>query len=251
MHKPSVGAPFDFTAMQTRYQSGEWRGFVFRDLVMDDLRPRRNEGTQIVALDIGCGHGFDGHPDPQALIASVCTELIGIEPDTEIAIPKHFSQVHHSSFEDAPIPPDSVDVAYAVMVLEHLDQPEAFLRKLHTTLKPGGVFWGFTVDSRHWFAQASTTLKKIGLKDAYLSLLHGGRGSERYENYPVHYLFNTPETVTRLTGSFSRCDVMSLWKRNQTHFYFPRGLKWMGNLLDSIYGVFGRRGSVLVVRIQK
>ncbi len=242
---------FNFSETRRRYESGEWRGFVFRDLVVAELEARKRTHKNIVALDIGCGHGFDGHPDPQITIAQHCDLLIGIEPDTEIAIPKHFQQMHYTSLEGAPLEKNAVDVAYAVMVLEHLDQPEAFLAKLHASLKDGGVFWGFTVDSRHWFAPASDLLKALGLKDRYLSSLHGSRGGDRYENYPVHYLYNTPEKVAALSAAFSRCDVISLWKAGQTNFYFPSALKWVGSLLDAIYGLFGRKGSVLVVRLQK
>jgi SAM-dependent methyltransferase len=251
MSKSTLPPAFDKAQLQQAFLATSWRGFVFRDLVINELKEKRKAGGKLVALDIGCGHGFDAAAEPQEQIAALCDELVGIEPDKDIAIPKYFHRVYASSFEAAPIEAQSVDVAFAVMVLEHLDQPKEFLAQLDHCLKPGGVFWGFTVDSRHWFARASNFLKSLGLKDMYLSMLHGNRGGERYENYPVHYRFNRPEQIEPLVGAFSRCDIQSLWRKNQTRFYFPNGLKWVGNSLDFIYGLFGRRGSVLVVRIQK
>jgi SAM-dependent methyltransferase len=242
---------FDPAAIQARYQGGSWRGFVFRDLVLDDIAKLKATGREITALDIGCGHGFDGHPDPQKAIGAQCTRFIGIEPDTDIKIPEFFSDPIYALLETANLAPDSIDIAYAVMVLEHVENPTEFMRTLHTCMRHGGVFWGFTVDSRHWFASASNTLAKLKLKDKYLSFLHGARGEERYENYPVAYKLNTLEDVRRYAGAFKKVDVVSLYKWNQTHYYFPKGLRWVGNALDVVGGWFGRRGSVLVIRLEK
>jgi SAM-dependent methyltransferase len=238
--------------IERRYQSGEWRGFGFRDCVLNELAQMKSAGrSDLVALDIGCGHGFDGHPDPQRLIGEQCTRLVGIEPDKDIKIPDFFSETHYCTLEESSIAPNSVDVAFAVMVLEHVTDPDAFVARLHKVLKPGGVFWGFTVDARHWFSLASNFLARTKLKDKYLTSLHGSRGEERYENYPVAYKFNRPDDIARYTKNFAHTDVMSLWKKNQTGYYFPGALKFVGNGLDALWGTVSSKGSVLVVRMEK
>ena len=87
---------------------------------------------------------------------------------------------------------DAVHVAYSAFVLEHLPRPFRFWRALHNCLVQGGVFWGFTVDSRHPFAAASASRAGLHVKDRYLDWLRGSRGTERYENYRTFYSANTP-----------------------------------------------------------
>jgi 2-polyprenyl-3-methyl-5-hydroxy-6-metoxy-1,4-benzoquinol methylase len=113
------------------------------------------------ALDIGCGHGFDGDGDLQRSLAEQANRFIGIEPDTQIQPPAYFTEVHPCTFEDAPLAPDSVHAAYSAFVLEHVEQPALFWRKLHGCLAPGGVFWGFTVDARHPFSAVSLAAGKL------------------------------------------------------------------------------------------
>jgi len=48
-----------------------------------------------------------------------------------------------------------IDIAFACMVQEHLTTPQLFFDRLCDCLKPGGIFWGFTVDARHPFVAAS------------------------------------------------------------------------------------------------
>ena len=71
------------------------------------------------------------------------------------------------------------------MVLEHLADPRTFFEKVHTVLRPQGVFWGFTVDARHPFVTASVVSEKLHVKDLYLNIMFGKRGEGRYENYGV------------------------------------------------------------------
>jgi SAM-dependent methyltransferase len=57
-------------------------------------------------------------------------------------------------------PPDSLDAVFAWMVVEHLENPAAVLRKIAAALKPGGYFvfsvpnagsWEFGVFRERWY----------------------------------------------------------------------------------------------------
>src|SRR4029079_17552323 len=111
-----------------RYRNGEWRDRIFRDMIVDDLQP---QGKNLTFLDIGCGHGFDGDVPLQESIAHVAGTFLGVEPDASITPGPSLHAVHRCFFEDAPLEPGSVDVAYAIMVLEHLPEPRRFWDKLH------------------------------------------------------------------------------------------------------------------------
>jgi SAM-dependent methyltransferase len=210
--------------------SSTWRTPVLREMVLRDIRSLGGDGT---VLDIGCGRGFDDHPDSQRIIAAHCRRMVGVEPDACVAVPECFDEVHATTFEGAALLPESVDVAYAVMVLEHVEDPGAFWRKLAYVLKPGGVFWGFTVNGAHWFAPISLAMGRAGLKSFYLDLVHGARGSSRFIDYPVRYRCNTDAEVARHASGFSGFEIKSFGEIGGASFYFPRVLRPAVRMFDS------------------
>lgn len=233
-----------------RYSRGEWRAPIFRDLILADAH-KLAQDRGLVLLDIGCGGGFDGDAKIQASLAEVASQYIGIEPDIDIELGAIFTTVYRCRFEDAPIPPASVHMAFAVMVLEHFADPQVFWGKVHMLLRPGGVFWGFTVDARHWFMAASLLTERLHIKDWYLHLLHGTRGQDRYQNYAVYYRSNTPEQIERMTQSFRARTILNFHRVGQLDFYFPTGFRWLGRSLDRLAIRRGWPGSIMAVRVAK
>lgn len=238
----------DWSAYRDRFKRGEWRAPIFRDLILDDMRARQRPLT---VLDIGCGCGFDRDIRLQKSIAADADRYIGIEPDPEILIEPIFSALHRCRFEDAPVPPASIDVAFAVMVLEHIAEPKPFLSKLANVLADNGVFWGFTMDARHYFTRLSRWADALGVKDRYLDALHGARGSQRYENYPVFYRLNAPKQFQRHAATFSRMDFISFARVGQLNHYVPRPLRFVTNFVDRLAMALGVPGSIIAVRLRK
>lgn len=237
-----------WNAYLERYRSGLWRAPIFRDLVLADVQ-RFEERCRV--LDIGCGRGFDDDLTLQKSIASASSAYIGVEPDREIPLGCCFTESHCCLFEDAPIPPDSVDVAFAVMVLEHIPSPQTFWSKLFEVLRPGGVFWGFTMDARHWFCTISNWAGRLRVKDFYLDRVHGRKREGRYENYPVFYRSNTPGEITSYATQFQSCEFINFSKIGELDYYLPGPLKRVGHALDRRTLRRGKPGSVLAVRAVK
>ena len=236
---------------QKRFRGNEWRALVFRDLILDDAKALRKERENLVLLDIGCGCGFDGSLKLQNDFVKVAGQFFGIEPDQDTKISGPFTSTYSCLFEDTDIPPSSVDIAFAVMVLEHLASPQSFIDKLFACLRPGGVFWGFTVDVRHPFVVASRLSERVHLKDRYLTWLHGSRGQDRYRNHPTYYRCNTPHQIESLTKSFSKCAVVNFKASNQLDYYFPAALRWLGTGYCRLAMTMGWPGSILAVRLEK
>lgn len=233
-----------------RFAQGERRAHIFRDLILADAAAaERREGLSI--LDIGCGGGFDKSAPVQECIGRVADRYIGVEPDPEIKVADVFDSTYRCCFEDASIEPESIDIAFSVMVLEHFEHPQEFWNKVHATLKDGGVFWGFTVDARHWFVTASLLMERLRIKDAYLDMLHGKRGESRYANYGVFYRTNTPDQIAALTSEFSSTTVLNFHRVGQLDYYFPPALRWVGRTVDRLAGAMGLPGSILAVRVEK
>jgi SAM-dependent methyltransferase len=231
-----------------RYRRGEWRDRILHDLILDDARRR---GGALTFLDIGCGRGFGGDLRLQQSLARAAGRYIGIEPDPAMDPGPHVSERLCCFFEEAPLPAASVDVAFANMVLEHLEEPAAFWDRLHAVLRDGGVFWGLTMDARHWFCRASLWAERLKVKDLYLTALRGRRGEARYENYPVYYRSNTPEQIARYTRRFRSCETLNFARVGQCNYYVPRLLQPLANWLDRRALRRGRPGTVLAVRVEK
>lgn len=241
---------FDWSKYFQRYQAGELRSSIFCDMIIDEIRSMDLLGRATV-LDIGCGIEFDGAPGLREKIAGSAGKYIGVEPDPMVEPSSVLSEFHRSVLEDAQIDPSSIDVAFSVMVLEHVESPEIFWRKLHDVLKPGGVFWGFTVNSRHWFAFVSRLMKALKIKDLYLDRLHGKAAEDRYINYPVHYRCNSTRKVAQLSRDFSSLEAKTFHRLGQCNYYFPLKLRWIGSMADRVTMGLGMEGSVLVFRLQK
>lgn len=237
-----------WTAYLERYRNGEWRDRIFHDMIVADARARSGGPT---ILDIGCGRGFDGNVPLQETMARLSSAYIGVEPDPTVTPGSCFSEVHRCRFEDAPIPPASVDVAYAIMVLEHLAAPQTFWDKVWEVLREGGVFWALTVDARHWFCRASWWSERLRIKDLYLDAVLGRRGTERYENYPVHYRCNTPRQVRAYTDRFRSCDFINFARVGQLNTVLVRPLHRLASYFDRRAIRKGKPGTLLFVRAVK
>lgn len=237
-----------FCTYLERYRRGEWRAVVFRDMILSDAAIF---GPECTIADIGCGSGFDGDHRLQISIAAAAGKYIGIEPSTERVLGSEFTTVYRCPLEVAPIPDASVDVAFAVMVLEHLEFPQAFWDKVHAILRPGGIFWGFTMDSRHWFTTVSRLAESMHIKDLYLHLLYGERGVDRYENYPTFYRSNSPRQLEPLTKAFHSRLFLNLRATGQLDYYFPNRLQWLARYLERIFPGREDSGTLLAVRVER
>ena len=100
--------------------------------------------------------------------------------------------------ETAQLPEDNFDVAYSSMVMEHLTDPEAFMKAICRCLKPGGVYLFVTPNGRNLVVRAGRGLRRIHLLEIVLRLVKGKQQVDEY-HYPVQYRFNTPEVIDLIT----------------------------------------------------
>lgn len=228
-----------------RYQKGAPRNQILYDLITTSLpqhhRPR--------LIDIGCGHGIDLNQELQHSL-SRRGELIGIEPDTEITPATCFSSLHRCFFEQADLPHESADTIYCFMVLEHIQDPQAFWNKVHDILVPEGHFWAITVDARSLFAVISRWMDQLCLKDLYMGRVRD-RNPNDHEMYPTHYRTNSPRTIGRYTRLFRESHFLSLHRVGQTAYYVPRNLRFLSKAYDRTILRLGWPGSILLVHLQK
>ncbi len=238
----------NFAQATQSYRDGTCRDRVIHDLILEDVK---QFSSPVTMLDIGCGRGFDGDQPLQEELVRAVDNYIGIEPDEAIVQEPYLKDVRRCFFEDVDLPPESVHVAFTIMVLEHLANPQSFWDKLHEVLVPGGVFWGMTVDARHWFCTASQWSERLRVKNLYLSWLMGERGTERYENYPVFYRCNTSESVEGFATDFSSVTCFNLMRIGQCDPIFPKFMQPLSRHMERRALRRDKPGTLMLVRVQK
>jgi SAM-dependent methyltransferase len=243
-----AGEGDEWSVRLARLRTEEWRTPIFFEIVSQEIGARTGARRPTV-LDIGCGLGFDTHLQYQQALSTQAGRFIGIEPDRAIDPPKLFTEVYHTTLEEAPIAPGSVDVAYAIMVLEHVAEPAAFWSKLHEILAPGGVFVAFSVNGAHWFASIARFMSIIKLKSSYLDLLRGKRGTgiERYDDYPVYYRTNTVRQIRRHARQFRVIRTDLFGATGNVASYAPSRLQPTVRAVDSLaYRLLGQSINIAI-----
>lgn len=244
-----VDAAEHWTVYLQRYRAGQWRDRIFRDMILADAQ---RLGPRPTILDIGCGDGFDGSVPLQRSIGGASGRFIGVEPDSSVPLGDYFTETHRCRFEEAPLAAGSIDLAYSVMVLEHLPDPQPFWNKLHEVLAVGGVFWGLTIDARHLYSRLSLYADRLGVKNFYLDRVLGPAADQgRYQNYPTYYRTNSPRQVRWLARAFRSCDCTNFSRVGQWSAFLPRGLREIADHIDRIAIRRGRPGTLLIVRAIK
>ena len=139
-------------------------------------------------LDVGCGPGLT---DPFRFVRRAAAELHGLDPGPDVLAHPDLDHRWQATLEDADVPAEGYDVAYAYNVLEHVARPAEFLRAVHRLLKPGGVFWAMTPSARHPFVIMAWTAEAAGLKERIAARRAG------VNDYPSPYRLNSPRAIRR------------------------------------------------------
>ena len=139
------------------------------------------------ALEVGCGSGRF-----LLELAELGWDVQGIEPSPAAVAEfrkNHDLPVTVGTIGEAEIPPASLDLVVALMVLEHLHDPLADARKMASWIRPGGSLmgsvpncssWEFRVFGPEWFAlQVPTHLSHFSPRSLGRLLVEAGFDTPR------------------------------------------------------------------------
>lgn len=183
-------------------------------------------------LDVGGGGSFYDFP---SRLRDSASRIVGVDPDPKVLERPWFDEAHAVTVEkyarhvierkrdDS----HGFDLALCVYVVEHVEDPTAFLSAIRSLLNPGGSCFGVTPNLWHYFGLCSRVASLIGIEDW---LLHKVRPSELIEAYhsPVRYHMNSVRSLAAesLAAGFRSVEFRTLEHPGMFETYFPPQLQW-------------------------
>ncbi len=124
------------------------------DMVVRALEQRHIQGECIA--DVGCGQG-----DLFACVRARFARYVGIDAVRYEDFPEE-AEFCHLDLDSGGIPlaPGSADVVAAIEVIEHLENPREFVRKLVRVAKPGGWVIVTTPNQLSWLSLLTLVVKQ-------------------------------------------------------------------------------------------
>ena len=202
-------------------------------------------------LDVGCGrHIFPANPLLAAELAGRCSRLVGVDPDATILENQLLQHRVQSSLDDY-VTDETFDLVTLRMVVEHVQQPQAFMASLARLVREKGLVVVYTVDRWSPTAMAAAVVPH--------SLHHPVKAklwaTEERDTFPVAYRMNDRRTLQRLfagagfdTVSFAYlpdCSVTSRYPRlHATELALWHTMKTMrlGYFERCLLGVYQKAG---------
>jgi SAM-dependent methyltransferase len=189
-------------------------------------------------LDLGCGANTD-----LASYRSAEREVWGtdLQPHPDLRHAEWFRVMGAGGA--VPFPDGYFDLVVAVMVLEHVADPQRFLQEVKRVLRPGGRFVGHTISGCHY---VTWVRRLIGLFPHSLNqrLVRRLYGRPAVDTFPAYYRLNRLGQIQR-AGRRAGLRVTGLRRyADPGYFNFSKTLQSLAVLTDwSLEGVaagFGR-----------
>ena len=171
------------------------------------LHARGAAGT---LADIGCGTG-----DLVREVGDRFTAVVGVDAVRYEGLPPHVT-FKRADLDGGPLPLDgaSVDVAAAVEVIEHLENPRAFARELVRITRPGG-----------WIA--ITTPNQLSVLSLLTLAVKGRFSAFQDRDYPAHRTALLEIDLRRIAAECGLGDVHVEYTRHGrvplTPWHYPSG----------------------------
>lgn len=132
-------------------------------------------------LDLGAGAGRNAY-DLKGRVG----RIVGVDLNPRVLDNPLLDEGVLGDLTALPFANASFDVAFSIYVLEHIEQPEAFVREVARVLRPGGVFLALT-PNRHHYVTLASRVTGTGLHKWF----NARRGRAEDDTFPTMYRMNT------------------------------------------------------------
>jgi SAM-dependent methyltransferase len=152
---------------------------------------RARLGTANRVLDLGCGDnvGLAPYRTPGREVWGV-----DVQRHPQLTSPEWFRLLGPQG--RVPFPDAAFDLIASRWVLEHIEDPAAFLSEVSRLLRPGGSFVSLTVNAWHYVAWLSRLLGILphAITQRLVQRLYG---RPAHDTFPTYYRLNTPGQFRR------------------------------------------------------
>jgi SAM-dependent methyltransferase len=160
------------------------------------------DATRVV--EVGCGRGVHVDPEGQGRrlhdLRAPGRHVLGIDVDPVGAENPVLDEFRLIDGDHWPLEDDGADLVVCDWVLEHVQDPAAFVAELRRVLRPGGVFLARTVNRRSVLAVGSRAVPQRA-HARVLARLQPGR--QEQDVFPTAYLMNSrAQLAPLLDGHF-------------------------------------------------
>lgn len=155
---------------------------VFLDLVQSACR----QGSKVI--DLGCGE--EGY---LSCLLGRAGDLIGLDY-RQLQGP--YSRYLQADLDrDIPLEAESVDLAACKFLVEHLEHPATFLRKVRASLRHGGHLVIMTPNILYYPYTVNYLLSRFLTQEKRMRLVEIFSGRPQQDIFPVYYRCNTPRKL--------------------------------------------------------
>jgi len=154
-----------------------WHEQYFRDEIL------KHVNSETILLDVGAGTGRI----KQMNFRGVCKKVYGVDLDERVLSNPFLDKGFVSPGESMPFFPDKFfDLVISHNVLEHVDNPNCFLKEINRVLKSGGLFITKTPNKYHYFAVIARLTPTW-----FHKLYNEARGRDVEDTFPTFYKVNS------------------------------------------------------------
>jgi len=156
--------------------------------------------SDAVVLDVGAGAGRNAY-DLKGRVG----RLVGADITPRVLDNPLLDEGVIADVTDLPFEDDTFDVAFSIYVLEHIEEPERFVREMGRVLRPGGYFLSLTPNRYHYVTLASSMTST-----GFHKRLNARRGRPEEDTFPTAYKMNSRRALTTyFEGAGFDVDLMS------------------------------------------
>lgn len=177
-------------------------------------------------LEVGAGTHHSGALKP---LRARRPHLVAIDPDPAVLDnPVADERVVADAEGYAASSPQPFDLAFAVYVLEHVTDPQAFVDACARLLRPGGSFFALTLNIQHYFGATTWALSRLHVEEQVLHRLHA-EAPHAHHHCRTEYRLNSVRALVRAAegAGFSAVEIRCFEAPTNYAWYLPRGTGWI------------------------
>jgi len=183
-------------------------------ILMEWIQSDLNPGS--VVLDCGAGRGRTPYS-----LGNKVDKIVGLDLIEEVLENPFLDETYVCDAINTPFDNNVFDAIFSLTVLEHIENPKAFLQEMFRILKPGGGFYFITPNSYHYFVWIS---RIVGERVA--RIIQKKRGLLEEDHFPTFYRLNSLKILRKLGVQLGFKSVeLCFYEGSDVVTYWPTILK--------------------------